>query len=56
MCRNSVHKVADLARPQCLTNSEIYYIFRWSFQALRLAFGVPNDFGELGMSTEPKKI
>ncbi len=27
MCRNSVHKVPDLARPQCLINSEIYYKF-----------------------------
>jgi hypothetical protein len=25
VCRNSVHKVADLARPQCLIKSEIYY-------------------------------
>ena len=30
----------------------MYNISRLSYQALRLAFGVANDFGQLGMSTE----
>ena len=30
----------------------MYNISRLSCQALRLASGVPNDFGQLGMSTE----
>ena len=36
-----------------LFREKMYNISRLSCQALRLAFGVPNDFGQLGMSTEP---
>ena len=31
----------------------MYNISRLPRQALRLGFGVANDFGQLGMSTEP---
>ena len=34
----------------------MYNISRLACQALRLDFGVPNDFGQLGMSTEPNYI
>ena len=31
----------------------MYNISRLSYQAVRLGFGAANDFGQLGMSTEP---
>ena len=31
----------------------MYNISYLSYQSLRLGFGVANDFGQLGMSTEP---